>query len=29
MKGSWFDEIQILSPEQAEKEKNVEAKGFQ
>ena len=29
MRGSLFDDIPVLSPEQAEKERNVEAKGFQ
>ena len=29
MRGSLFDDIPILSPEQAEKERNIEAKGFQ
>ncbi len=29
MKGNWFDEIPILSPEQAEKEKQIESQGFQ
>ena len=29
MRGSLFDDILVLSPEQAEKERNVEAKGFQ
>ena len=29
MKGNWFDEIQVLSPEQAEKERKVESQGFQ
>ena len=28
MKGNWFDEIPILSPEQAEKEKQIESQGF-
>lgn len=29
MRGSLFDDIPVLSPEQVEKERNVEAKGFQ
>jgi hypothetical protein len=29
MRGSLFDDIPVLSPEQAEKERNVETKGFQ
>lgn len=29
MRRSLFDDIPVLSPEQAEKERNVEAKGFQ
>ena len=29
MRGSLFDDIPRLSPEQAEKERNIEAKGFQ
>ena len=29
MRGSLFDDIPVLSPEQAEKERNVEAKGYQ
>jgi hypothetical protein len=29
MRGSLFDDIPVLSPEQAEKERNVEAQGFQ
>ena len=29
MRESLFDEIQVLSPEQAEKERNIEEKGFQ